>query len=141
MRRKRLKKRKIFFYECVLEFNYATIKGLHNQVVKIVVPYWVYFMRTMCGLGNRRLAKFLRVAYHYLHRLYAVQVWDTSFRDASPQVTNYSRDSSSQEKPSGTSVTHRHGIVYTCSCPQSRQSAKLFLLSSELGLPTKYLHM
>ncbi len=27
MRRKRLKKRKIFFYECVLEFNYATIKG------------------------------------------------------------------------------------------------------------------
>jgi hypothetical protein len=24
MRRKRLKKRKIFFYECVLEFNYAT---------------------------------------------------------------------------------------------------------------------
>ncbi len=24
---KRLKKRKIFFYECVLEFNYATIKG------------------------------------------------------------------------------------------------------------------
>ncbi len=27
MRRKRLKKRKIIFYECVLEFNYATIKG------------------------------------------------------------------------------------------------------------------
>ncbi len=27
MRRKRLKKRKIVFYECVLEFNYATIKG------------------------------------------------------------------------------------------------------------------
>jgi hypothetical protein len=25
--KKRLKKRKIFFYECVLEFNYATIKG------------------------------------------------------------------------------------------------------------------
>ncbi len=28
MRRKWLKIRKIFFYECVLEFNYATIKGL-----------------------------------------------------------------------------------------------------------------
>jgi hypothetical protein len=27
MRKKRLKKRKIFFYECILEFNYATIKG------------------------------------------------------------------------------------------------------------------
>ncbi len=27
MRRKRLKKRKTFFYECVLEFVYATIKG------------------------------------------------------------------------------------------------------------------
>ncbi len=26
MRRKRLKKREIFFYECVLEFDYATIK-------------------------------------------------------------------------------------------------------------------
>jgi hypothetical protein len=72
MRRKRLKKRQIFFYECVLEFNYAIIKGLHNQVVKIVVPYCVNFMRTMYGLGNRRLAKFLRVAYHYLHHLYAV---------------------------------------------------------------------
>ncbi len=35
----------------------------------------------------------------------------------------------------GTSAAHRHGIVYTCSCPQSRQSAKLFLLSLELGLP------
>ncbi len=32
-------------------------------------------------------------------------------------------------------VTHRHGIVYTCPCPQSRQTAKLFLLSSELGHP------
>jgi hypothetical protein len=27
MRRKRLKKTEIVFYECVLEFNYATIKG------------------------------------------------------------------------------------------------------------------
>ncbi len=27
MRRKRLKKTEIFFYECILEFNYATIKG------------------------------------------------------------------------------------------------------------------
>ncbi len=26
-RRKRLKKQKIFFYKCILEFNYATIKG------------------------------------------------------------------------------------------------------------------
>ena len=33
------KKLKIFFYECILEFYQATPKGLHNQVVKIVVPY------------------------------------------------------------------------------------------------------
>jgi hypothetical protein len=27
-----------FFYECVLELNFATINGLENLVVKIVVP-------------------------------------------------------------------------------------------------------
>ncbi len=34
MRRKQLKKQKIFFYECFLEFIRQPSKGLHNQVDK-----------------------------------------------------------------------------------------------------------
>jgi hypothetical protein len=39
MRTKRLKRTENLFYECVLKSNNATSKGLHNQVVKIVVRY------------------------------------------------------------------------------------------------------
>jgi hypothetical protein len=47
MRRKWLKKTGIFFSECVLEFIRQPSKGLHIQVVKIVVPYCT------CSLGGR----------------------------------------------------------------------------------------
>ncbi len=53
MRKKRLKKSKSFFRKCVLDFNFAPIKGyvffIFQKKVKFVVPYWAGMRYSMRG--------------------------------------------------------------------------------------------
>jgi hypothetical protein len=68
MRRKRLKKRENLFYECVLEFNYATIPGF---ALKIVVPYWACLDEIHAASGPQH------IPIHAVHHLdiYTVHVF------------------------------------------------------------------
>jgi hypothetical protein len=56
-RMKRFKKRENFSYKCVLELNLATVNGLGEPTVKIVVPYYTYLLAFVQSVSVPRLAE------------------------------------------------------------------------------------